>query len=303
MENKDQISKWLNDELNPRELEAFKKTADYERYRGIVENACRFQGPAFDEQENLKLLKRRMAEKKSPVVRTLNYSKLYQVAAILVVLIASGLWVLLSAPQTITTGYAETAELQLPGQSQVRLNAVSEIKYDPDKWNKKRKVQLDGEAYFEVQNGKEFVVETDQGIVRVLGTKFNVKNRPGFFEVQCYEGSVKVTHGKGEIILKKGQSFKIIEGEDIDIAGFDHALPSWIFQESQFKAVPLKEVLAEFERQFNTEVVAKNIDQDQLFTGSFSHKDSDIALKSITIPLQLEYNFETDRKVILYEEK
>ena len=34
----------------------------------------------------------------------------------------------------------------------------------------------------------------------------------------------------------------------------------------------------------------ENIDENQLFTGSFSHSNIDIALKSITLPLHLKYS-------------
>ena len=59
-----------------------------------------------------------------------------------------------------------------------------------------------------------------------------------------------------------------------------------------------KEVLAEFERQYDVEIKDTNIDKSQKFTGSFTHNDIEIALKSITLPLQLKYS-KTDNIITL----
>ena len=67
------------------------------------------------------------------------------------------------------------------------------LKYASNKWDKKRRVRLEGEAFFKVAKGSTFTVDTKTGSVKVLGTQFNVKNRIGFFEVVCYEGLVGVT--------------------------------------------------------------------------------------------------------------
>lgn len=302
MENKAQISKWLNNELNARELAAFKKTPDYHNYKAIVETAAGFQKPSFDEEQGLKALKEKMASKNNTPVRKLNFTSYYKVAAILVVLIASGLFIWLSAPKTISTGYSEMANLELPDKSKVQLNADSRVKYKPAKWETQRMLHLDGEAFFEVEKGEKFTVETEQGTISVLGTKFNVKNRPGYFEVQCYEGAVQVSLDKKEVTLEKGKSVKIIEGKFVGVFEFDHSQPGWTFEETNFKAVPLNQVIAELERQFDINIEARNIDLDQLFTGSFSHTNMEIALKAVSIPIQLKYKIETENKVILYEE-
>jgi hypothetical protein len=54
--------------------------------------------------------------------------------------------------------------------------------------------------------------------------------------------------------------------------------------------MPYKEVIAEFERQYNVAINANTIDTTQLFTGSFAHNNIDIAIKAITLPLHLTYS-------------
>jgi len=119
---------------------------------------------------------------------------------------------------------------------------------------------------------------------------FNVKQRGNYFEVICYEGLVGVTHNAKQTTLSPGDSFLIIDGELIATEKENRSTPSWLNNESYFKSLPFKEVIAEFERQYNITIDSKSIDIEQLFTGSFAHEDIDLALKSITLPLHLTYS-------------
>lgn len=302
MENKDLISKWLNDELNERELEEFKKTSDYRLYKDIVENAAKFERPRFDEQKGLQDLKTRLSTPKETRVKKIDFSKYYKIAAVLVVIISSGIFFLMNSPELISTQNSEVAVVELPDNSVVKLNADSRLKYRPSKWDEQRKLQLNGEAFFEVAKGKKFTVETNQGEVSVLGTKFNVKDREDYFEVYCYEGSVKVKVSNREIILQKGNSVKVVDGLVTGVDAFDGESPGWTSHESHFDAVPFIQVVGELERQFDVKIETRNVDLNQLFTGSFSHTNKEIALKAVSIPLQIRYEIISDKKVILYEE-
>ena len=53
--------------------------------------------------------------------------------------------------------------------SRVILNDGSSIKYDERKWGSERMVELKGEAFFEVEAGQLFQVETINGVVQVFG--------------------------------------------------------------------------------------------------------------------------------------
>ena len=93
---------------------------------------------------------------------------------------------------TIETMASEKTTVTLPDNSTAQLNSKSEISYSEKKWDKKRTVNLKGEAYFKVAKGSKFDVKTTAGIVSVHGTQFNVKNRKNYFEVKCFEGLVGV---------------------------------------------------------------------------------------------------------------
>ena len=77
--------------------------------------------------------------------------------------------------------------------------------------------------------------------------------------------------------------------------------PSWLNNESQFKSLPYKQVIAEFERQYNVDITLIGIDSKELFTGNFTHDSIEVALKSITLPLHLTYS-KSDGTIILKRE-
>ena len=77
--------------------------------------------------------------------------------------------------------------------------------------------------------------------------------------------------------------------------------PSWMNDESTFRSIPLKFVLSELERQYDIEVTTEDIDTVQLFTGTFSNTNLNLALESISAPYQIKFRVEGN-KVLLYAE-
>jgi hypothetical protein len=71
--------------------------------------------------------------------------------------------------------------------------------------------------------------------------------------------------------------------------------------ESTFKSIPLNYVLDEFERQYNIEVKTQNVNLEQLFTGSFSNTNINLALQSISTPSQIKFKLEGNN-VLFYAE-
>ena len=114
------------------------------------------------------------------------------------------------------------------------------------------------------------------------------------FTIKSYKGKV--------IKLPAGKSFKLIDGTVV-MGETKDSVPSWATKNiSSFKSVPYTEVINEFERQYNIEIETNNIDANQLFTGSFANNDEELALKSITLPLQLKYNKTNNTTIVLTKE-
>lgn len=298
MKREDLIKKWLDNELSSQELEAFKQLQDYEDLVKLSSAITQFKAEPFNSDAELERLNKTINVKTK---KQNNWFKpLMRIAAILT--ICFGYYYYTSTLDTnVITLAAQKNVIELPDASSVNLNTASSISYNKNKWEENREIQLKGEAYFKVAKGSKFSVKTNTGIVTVLGTQFNIKDRHNLFEVVCYEGSVSVTYNSGSVVLKPGNSFLIIDEVIVNKELETQNSPSWINNESTFKSMPFKNVLAEFERQHNVTFNAKDIDLAQIFTGSFSHNNLDLALKSITLPLNLSY-IKDKRTIILKSE-
>lgn len=295
------LAKWLNNELSEEELTTFQSTEAYASYQKLLEVSNSLTPPAFDVESALTALNERKDKKtqRAKVIPLFTIKRLMRIAAALAILLVGSFMYFNSLDENVSTKYAERKEIILPDDSRLTLNADSKISYNEKAWNKKRNISLDGEAFFKVAKGKRFTVTTRDGLVAVLGTHFNVENRDGFFEVTCYEGLVSVTYNAKETKLPAGTSFMVVNGvvQENDLPQV--ANPSWIDNESSFKSIPLQFVFAELERQFNISIEIHGVDLNQLFTGTFSNTNVNLALQSISVPSHLQYELEGN-KVLFY---
>ncbi len=287
MKRDDLIQKWLNHELNAEELKAFKNLDDYNALVNMDTHLKAFKSPEYDTSSELNAVLKNI---KTPKTTSQNWVRTaLRIAA--VVVICFSVYYSLTLDTTVSTLAAnKEANLELPDASTVSLNAVSSVSFNKHKWNKTRKVELNGEAFFKVAKGSKFEVKTDAGTVTVLGTQFNIKQRDNYFEVICYEGKVGVTYQNQQTALLAGDSFLMMDGKLIAKEKETLATPSWLNNESQFISLPYNIVLAEFERQYNVTIDPNNVDLTQVFTGGFSHNNMDVALKAITLPLHVTYS-------------
>ncbi|MBM1106151.1 FecR family protein [Aurantibacter crassamenti] len=295
------LAKWLNNELSEEELIVFRQSEEYKSYQKIVAATDNLKSPDFNVDKALLDFQSRTKATEPKVIAMRPYKKFFKVAAAIALLLAASYFYVNTLGQNITTQFAENKEITLPDNSEIVLNADSNISYDEKNWNQKRNINLDGEAFFKVAKGEKFTVATDNGSVTVLGTQFNVENRAGYFEVSCYEGLVSVIYDGKETKLPAGNSFLAINGKITNLDAIKNGHPSWIDKESTFKSIPLKYVLDEFERQHNITVKTQDINLDQLFTGTFSNTDINLALQSISVPSQLKIKLE-GTKVLFYAE-
>lgn len=302
MTNQDYIEKWVNGTLSEEERRVFEETKDYQSLKRITEAVTLLKAPEYDAQaEFQRFHMKRLTGGSAKVVRMTWLKPLLQIAAVLLLLAGSIFIFLSNRPTVVSTLASGKTELFLPDSSFVALNAVSKVTYHEKGWQDNRHIALEGEAFFRVAKGSRFDIETTAGIVTVLGTQFNVIVRHNFFEVLCYEGLVQVNVNSGEKMVKldRGKRFRIIK--DVITADEPHtteAFPAWLAQESAFESVPLAEVLEELERQYNVDVMTKDVNVNQVFTGRFAHSDINLALKSVSIPLDLDFEIDEAHKTV-----
>ena len=295
------LAKWLNNELTEAELKEFKNSEEYAAYMRIIEASAELKAPEFDMDKAWNDFREQRENRGTKVVRMRPVQKLMRLAAAVAVIFMISYFYINTLDETISTQYAQRETVILPDASEVILNAGSEISFSKKKWDQKRNINLDGEAFFKVAKGKKFTVTTDKGTVTVLGTQFNVEQRKGFFEVTCYEGLVSVFFNEKETRLSAGSSFVAFNGNIIESQAPESAQPSWMNDESSFRSIPFKFVLNELERQYDIEISTKDVDTLQLFTGTFSNTNINLALESISAPYQIQYRIEGN-KVLFYAE-
>jgi transmembrane sensor len=117
------------------------------------------------------------------------------VAAMLLVLAVSVSRNLSRAPTPVqyATGVAEIRDVSLPDGSMVTVGARSSIEVSFT--SRERRVALtEGEAFFSVRKepGRPFYVAAGHTLVRVTGTKFDVRHEPGNVRTAVLEGVVEV---------------------------------------------------------------------------------------------------------------
>lgn len=300
MENKKDILEWLNRETSDKDFIRLKETEDFKTLEKIAHYSSQIETPKVNIEKALASLKLKTQNtpKKGKIIQ-FNFKKLYKYAAAVVLLFTTSYFLLFNNNSSFKTEFAQTKSFNLPDNSEVVLNANSEISYAKKEWKKNRSLTLKGEAYFKVQKGEKFTVNTAIGEVTVLGTQFNVKQRKNYFEVKTYEGLVRVTYKDTVVKLPIGTTFKVVNGLIDTTNTFDIYEKSWLQKESNFKSTSLHFILAEIENQFDYKIETKNIDLDVLYTGGFTHTDINIALQSITIPLQLSYKI-VGKKITIF---
>lgn len=142
-------------------------------------------------------------------------------------------------------------KIMLEDSTEVWLNSASTLHY-PEKFGKKeRRVKISGEAYFvvAVDSLRPFYVETDEQVVRVYGTRFNVRDYCDDEAVftTLESGSIslcKVGGDSGEIFLSPGHQsvfshddavVEIREVNPQEVCGWRHG--KFVFEEQKLSTI------------------------------------------------------------------
>jgi ferric-dicitrate binding protein FerR (iron transport regulator) len=208
---------------------------------------------------------------------------------------------------SISTPKGRQFQLILPDGTRVWLNAASSLKYPTHFSGNERKVEIKGEAYFEVAKNaqKPFIVTLPQGAeVRVLGTHFNINaydNEPAI-KTTLLEGSVKIVkresafarasadksaNGKeNSIILKPGEQAVAAPHSPLVI---NHSpvvdqVMAWKNGVFNFEDATLQEVMHQLERWYDIEVVYETGIPKLEFVGKMGR---DLSLNNVLRGLEL----------------
>ncbi len=183
--------------------------------------------------------------------------------------------------KTIEVCKGEHQVVMLPDNSKVVLNAESKLSYKPFWWYISRETYLQGEGYFKVSPGSTFTVFSGQKSVEVLGTSFNIYSRDLKYSVTCLSGQVQVQALNQSMLLLPHMNVEV-HNTKLKVNNKINTLNiiSWTQNRFSFVNVPLTEVVAEVERQYNIEVSTYSPLNHQ-YTGSFSKNKTPVEVLEI----------------------
>ncbi|QEM02732.1 DUF4974 domain-containing protein [Mucilaginibacter rubeus] len=199
-------------------------------------------------------------------------------------------------------------QVNLADGTKVWLNAGSSLKYPTNFDGAVRKVELAGEAYFEVAKNahKPFKVISNHQMVEVLGTHFNISSYTDETSVKTtlLEGSVKVS------AIKANQSRLLKPGQQSDINYANNSISvqpvnteevvAWKNGYFLFTDEDLKSIMSKFARWYNVEVEYQGNVDNLRFGGMVSRsKDLAQALKIIEQTGNVKTRIEGRRVIIM----
>jgi ferric-dicitrate binding protein FerR (iron transport regulator) len=225
-------------------------------------------------------------------------------AAVIVAVAGAMLWRRLSEPATsvvatqplreVRTVAGQRAVLTLGDGSRVVLAPSSVLRYDSTRFGvSSRELELEGEAHFTVAHMTDvsapaFLVKTDRGVVRDIGTAFNVRafQSEHALQVVVSAGSVMLR----ERTLKRGDLARVDSAGVLDVrrgVNVDRYM-AWTEGRLVFDDTPLREVIPELERWYDLDITITDASLgDRRFVATLREGAATSALELLAISLNL----------------
>lgn len=213
--------------------------------------------------------------------------------------------IVVQAPQGSRTN------MQLPDGTTVWLNAGSKLTYSQGFGIKNRKVELEGEGYFEVKKNAKlpFSVSSAAVCINDIGTAFNFRDYPNDAEAEIVlaEGAISLDN-----LVKKGQTEVMSPGDRVVLDKhtgkmrkdtYDAELTKqWTAGQIVFDGESLNAIASKIERSYNVKVVIASPSLKQFhFYGNFKQQETTLrdVLDVLEATGKLRYRIDKN-KVTLY---
>lgn len=203
--------------------------------------------------------------------------------------------------------YGEKYKLKLSDGTKVWLNSGSSLSF-PEKFdlkNKKRKVILHGEAYFEVTSNEDnpFIVKASGINIQAVGTKFNVSNYKD-------NSTIRTTLNEGKVIvyhsMDKQKNIKLLPDEqvefnkstkDIKKIKVDSKLyNSWIDNKLILNHMKFSKLVKRLERRYNVKIINKVKSlENNVYQGEFNDESLIETLETIAISAEIDYTIKGNK--------
>jgi transmembrane sensor len=222
---------------------------------------------------------RQVFDRREPRITRIRMRWVAVAATVLIAVIGS--WLFIGrGPALVSEATNAIAQVELKDGSVVTLRPNTSL-YESDGG-----YRVDGEAFFNVAHkpDRTFRVRTDQGEVRVLGTRFNVRAWAGQTVVFLERGRVVFQHSDGAVdTLASGQVLaasadahevrQATEGGQVHVA--------WMRQTMLFGGRPLSGILEELEHHFAIRVVVPDSLNSEELSGQLFLSNPDQSLSDL----------------------
>lgn len=209
---------------------------------------------------------------------------------------------------TITTPKGGQYQVVLPDGTKAWLNAASYITFPTVFEAGKRDVEIGGEVYFEVAKNKEkpFSVTCAGQKLTVLGTHFNVNayTEEAVTKTTLLEGSVKISNGADNVVLKPGQQSLITAGSENKIqvsssVDLDEVV-AWKNGFFQFNRADIRTIMNQISRWYNVDIEVSGKLPDGHYRGNISRN---VNLSKVLKVMELSgIHFTIERRKIIVKQ-
>ncbi|KAB4443346.1 FecR family protein [Bacteroides thetaiotaomicron] len=252
--------------------------------------------------------------------RGFSLSALWRYAAVVAIIIAVGCISYWQGEVNVKDTFADISveaplgsktKLYLPDGTLVWLNAGSRMTYSQGFGVDNRKVELEGEGYFEVKRNEKipFFVKTKDLQLQVLGTKFNFRDYPEDHEVvvSLLEGKVGLNNLLREekeavlspderAVLNKANGFLTVES--VTASNASQWTDGYLFFDEEL----LSDIAKELERSYNVKIhIANDSLKTFRFYGNFVRREQNIqeVLEALASTEKMQYKIE-ERNITIY---
>lgn len=196
----------------------------------------------------------------------------------------------------------------LPDSSIVYLNTNSTLEYPSAFGDVSREVYLKGEAYFDVRKGsRPFIVRTENMVIRVKGTRFNVQDYKNETDVRTTleEGSVELLVSRKQRIYSLTPGDQVVlntERSNVSLRKVDPShFTAWKEEKLVFDNTPLQDIVYKLENRFRVNIIVEqHLSKSERLTMTITNETLDEVLDLIQLSSRFKVKKEIN-DVIIYE--
>jgi transmembrane sensor len=315
-EESSELEHWLD--LNRRNRNLYFQYQLVWKYTGITPQPYSFDNEAawqslqnrvrnFEKQEKIFRVGSKPSIRLAPV--------LVRIAAVLVLALAG--WYIFKPevvyePQLISIAANEvrTESVMLPDGTNITLNKGSKLNYNKNFNLHHRKVDFEGEAFFDVSpdDANPFIISTSNLIIKVIGTSFNLIALPDQENVELYlkTGKVQVNsiNQEGEtleqLLANPGEKVVYDKNSGLLIREKikDQNYLAWKTGILEFNNAPLDEVLEALGKTYDFNFIVEHNCTDFLLTARFENETPESIFQTLELVFNLDILQQNDHILI-----